>query len=70
MSKDCNPALAQAREQIRWYMIGLSYCLPKGNIEIAESAGSGNLVTINGVKGILTAAHVVEKISKQQEVGL
>lgn len=70
MSKDCNPALAQAREQIRWYMIGFVLLSAQGNIEIAESAGSGTLVTINGVKGILTAAHVVEKISKQQEVGL
>jgi len=70
MSGDCNPAFAQAREKIRWYVIGFVLLSVRGNAEAVESAGSGTLVTINGVRGVLTAAHVVDAISEQQEIGI
>ena len=70
MSEDCNPAFAQAREQISWYVIGFVLLSIRSNVEAVQSAGSGTLVTINGVRGVLTAAHVVESIREQQEIGI
>lgn len=66
ISEDCNPAFAQARDQIRWYVIGFVWVFADSN---GKSGGSGTLVTINGAKGILTAAHVVKALKKHKKDG-
>lgn len=42
----------------------------RGGTEDADAAGSGSLVTVGSVDGILTAAHVLRYLPDQGEVGL
>jgi len=41
-----------------------------GSVEEATCAGSGTLVTVGSLHGVLTAAHVVDALPKTGEVGL
>ena len=67
---DCNAALAQASDEFRWYVIGFVLLSVQGNVEVVERPGSGTLVTINGMRGVLTAAHVVDALREKKEVGI
>jgi hypothetical protein len=52
------------------FTIGFARLIQKDNVEDAVSAGSGTLVTVGSVHGILTAAHVVEALPKAGQVGV
>jgi hypothetical protein len=68
--KENNPAYLEVRDQIRWYAVGFVVFAVRDNVEIGRSGGSGTLVTINGTRGILTAAHVSEALRQFDEVGI
>lgn len=71
MSDACNPAIALVCDKIRWYVIGFVILSVHDNVEYGESGGSGTLVTINDVRGILTAAHVAKNLQEHSgEVGI
>lgn len=50
--------------------IGFLFLSTKENRQDVSPAGSGTLVSINGFDGILTAAHVVDSLPEQGEVGI
>ena len=52
------------------YTIGFARLWREDNIEHAESVGSGSLVAVGGLNGILTAAHVTADVKKAKNVGL
>src|ERR1043166_8430517 len=52
------------------YTIGFAELSTLGNVEDAVCAGSGSLVTIGPLYGILTAAHVLNALSKTGPVGI
>jgi hypothetical protein len=62
-------SLAVAQD-IANYTVGFCKLTVRGNEEDAIPAGSGTLVTIGNVSGILTAAHVVEHIRHEGQVGI
>ena len=62
--------LGPISNELFWYSIGLVELERGKNGEEAGILGSGTLVGINGVFGILTAYHVALKIKKAEEVGL
>src|SRR5712671_744901 len=53
-----------------YFTIGFARLTQGDNGEDAESAGSGTLVTVGSLYGVLTAAHVVEKLTKYGNVGI
>ncbi|MCW5692027.1 MAG: hypothetical protein KIT48_06655 [Pseudolabrys sp.] len=61
---------AKIGEEISDLMIGLARLTVHGRIEDALCAGSGTLVTIGRLDGLLTAAHVLEKLPTSGEVGI
>jgi hypothetical protein len=52
------------------FTIGFARVTQGDKGEDAESAGSGTLVTIDSLYGVLTAAHVVEELVKHESVGI
>jgi hypothetical protein len=60
----------QISKETALYSIGFVTVSFKGTVEEAVCAGSGTLVTIGPLFGILTAAHVIEALPKTGEVGL
>jgi len=52
------------------YTIGFALKRCDGNVENAVACGSGSLVTVGGVRGVVTARHVIERIRHEPEVGL
>jgi hypothetical protein len=46
-------------KETAYYSIGFVTVLTTGNIEEATCAGSGTLVTVGSLHGVLTAAHVL-----------
>jgi hypothetical protein len=52
------------------FTVGLVRLVEKDHVEDAACAGSGTLVTIGSVHGILTAAHVIEELPAIGEVGI
>lgn len=50
--------------------IGFTRLIETGDDSGVESAGSGTLVTVGSLHGILTAAHVVERLLNYGKVGL
>lgn len=68
ISPDETRALLQAEEKVlSQYSVG--FVLPVKSDD-ATLGGSGTFVTIDDSRGILTAAHVVEALSKHETVGL
>jgi len=61
---------AEMNQQICFYSISFARLTTTDNVEDAESAGSGTLVTVGSLHGILTAAHVVNALPKSGKVGL
>src|ERR1051325_4361345 len=56
--------------QVAHFTIGFAALSVKDRVEDAKSAGSGTLVTIGSINGILTAAHVVDALPRSGPVGL
>jgi hypothetical protein len=52
------------------FTIGFATLSVKGNVEDAVCAGSGTLVTVGSLHGILTAAHVLDNLPAKGQVGL
>jgi hypothetical protein len=52
------------------FTIGFARVSVSGNMEDAESAGSGSLISVGPIQGILTAAHVLERLPDRGKVGL
>ena len=60
----------EALERVRHYVIGF-VSVESGSLDPeARSAGSGTLVDIDNIKGILTASHVVDHLREAKETGL
>jgi hypothetical protein len=57
-------------KDISYFTIGFATLSVKGNVEDARCAGSGTLVTVGSLYGILTAAHVLDNLPKKGQVGL
>jgi hypothetical protein len=55
---------------VKHFMVGFAQISLRGTVEDATSAGSGTLVTIDGIHGVLTAAHVVAAFPKTGELGI
>ncbi len=60
----------QISRETAHYTVGFAALSSNENAEDAECAGSGTLVTIGSLHGILTAAHVIERLSKENRVGI
>ena len=70
VSPKIEPVLEEVSEAIADYTIGFTIVKTHNNIQDAFPAGSGSLVTVGSVHGILTAAHVLKNFPDQGEIGL
>jgi hypothetical protein len=61
---------AEAGRDLATFTVGLAKMSVNGRVEDAVPAGSGTLVTVGTVAGILTAAHVVKNLPDRKEVAL
>lgn len=61
---------ADASRAIANFSVGLVKLSVHDNVEDATAAGSGTLVTVGAVAGILTAAHVIGNLPDRGEMGL
>lgn len=57
-------------KETAYYTVGFVTVSADGDIEEASCAGSGTLVTVGSLHGILTAAHVLEALPKTGQIGL
>lgn len=64
------PILEEISAEIRDFTVGFAKLNIHDKIEEADLAGSGSLVTVGSVHGVLTAAHVLTGLPKKGEVGL
>ncbi len=64
------PVVEKVSAEIADFTVGFARLRTSGGTEDAEPAGSGSLVTVGSVHGILTAAHVLKNLPDQGEVGL
>ena len=62
--------IKEASEAISYFTVGFLKLNTHKGEENAESAGSGTLVKVGKVHGILTAAHVLKRLPQSGEVGL
>lgn len=60
----------QISTDVAHYVIGLVTVAMQNGVEEATCAGSGSLVTVGSLHGILTAAHVLDALPKQGAVGV
>jgi hypothetical protein len=60
----------QISKDISNFIIGFARLTVENKVEDAVSAGSGSLVTVGSLHGILTAAHVLDALPKAGRVGL
>ena len=60
----------QISKDISYFTIGFATLSVQGNVEDAVCAGSGTLVTVGSMHGILTAAHVLDNLPTRGQVGL
>ncbi|MCG2668992.1 hypothetical protein ACFPFP_18735 [Bradyrhizobium sp. GCM10023182] len=63
-------ATAQFGAAIASFMVGFVKLSVSNGVERADCAGSGTLVSVGGVRGILTAAHVLENLPDRGQVGI
>lgn len=64
------PILEKVSEEIADFTVGFAKLRTCGGTDDADPAGSGSLVTVGSVHGILTAAHVLVTLPDHGEVGL
>lgn len=67
---DVTSLIPIAASTVSSFSIGFAKLSIHGEQENAEPAGSGALVTVGSIRGILTAAHVLEELPDDGEVGL
>jgi hypothetical protein len=60
----------QISKDISYFTIGFATLSVQGHVEDAVCAGSGTLVTVGSLYGILTAAHVLGNLPTKGQVGL
>jgi hypothetical protein len=60
----------QISEEISHFSIGIGRLRVENGVEDVASAGSGTLVTVGSIHGILTAAHVIDALPRQGPVGI
>jgi hypothetical protein len=70
MQKTFKIDTAEISRGISNFSIGFASLSVKDNVEDATSAGSGSLVTVGSLYGVLTAAHVVDALPKSGHVGI
>jgi len=61
---------AEISRAISNFTIGFARLSVRYNVEDAESAGSGTLISVGPIQGILTAAHVLEHLPDKGNVGV
>jgi hypothetical protein len=61
---------AELSRDVSNFMIGFGKIDVKDNAEVASSAGSGTLVTVDSIQGILTAAHVLDALPNSGHVAI
>ena len=67
---DISPILPVVSAEVADFTVGFATLRTCGGTQDADPAGSGALVTVGSVHGILTAAHVLKHLPDQGEVGL
>ncbi|MBK8909255.1 MAG: hypothetical protein IPM60_15660 [Rhodospirillales bacterium] len=67
---EAEPILEEASSVIANFIIGFARVTVHQGAQDADAAGSGTLVTVGPVHGILTAAHVLRNLPDQGEVGI
>ena len=67
---EISPILEKVSADIADFTVGFAILKTYGGTQDAYPAGSGSLVTVGSVHGILTAAHVLKNLPDQGEVGL
>jgi hypothetical protein len=60
----------QISKAISHFAIGFGHLRVENGVENIQSAGSGTLVTVGSIHGILTAAHVIDALPRQGPVGI
>lgn len=61
---------AEISKTITHYTMGFVTVSVKNNVEDAQCAGSGTLITVGSLYGVLTAAHVINALPRAGEVGV
>ncbi len=64
------PIVEKVRAEVADFTIGFAILRTCGDTQDADVAGSGSLVTIGSIDGILTAAHVLRNLPDHGEVGI
>ncbi len=67
---DIRSILPVVSDEVADFTVGFATLSTSGGRQDADPAGSGALVTVRSVRGILTAAHVLKRLPNQGEVGL
>lgn len=62
--------LEQIKAEIADFTVGFIILSKQDDVEDAHPAGSGALVSVGSIYGILTAAHVLKNLPNQGEVGI
>jgi hypothetical protein len=65
-----SPFLEKIAEILGWYLVGFTGIHQAGNIEEARLLGSGTLIEIDGVHGVLTAQHVTAIFKNFENIGM
>ncbi len=67
---EVEPVLEKVSAEVADFIVGFVLLSVQDGIEDAEPKGSGTLVTVGPVHGILTAAHVLRKLPDHGQVGI
>jgi hypothetical protein len=70
LQKDFSLSTEQIGKATSHFTIGFGRLRVENGVEHIMSVGSGTLVTVGSVDGILTAAHVIEALPKKGKVGI
>lgn len=65
-----DPIFEETCAQVAGFIVGFALVSVRGGAQDADAAGSGTLVTVGPVHGILTAAHVLRNLPDRGEVGI
>ena len=68
--RDIEPILEKVSAEIADFTVGFATLKNRGGAQDVDPAGSGSLVSVDSVSGILTAAHVLANLPDHGEVGL
>jgi Ribosomal protein L7/L12 dimerisation domain len=70
LQREFRISTADISRAISNFTIGFVRVSLRDNVEDAESAGSGSLISVGSIRGILTAAHVLEHLPDKGNVGV